>query len=203
VTQRGNHGAATFFEKEDFELYLRLLGIATRRFSAELHAYVLMTNHVHLLMTPLRNDSLSRTLHYVAGTYSRQTNERLQRTGAVWGSRFWSTLIEADEYCLACYRYIELNPVRAGIVTTPGRYRWSSYDSNACGASSSLVVPHATYLALGNSAAKRTLAYQALFESALSDSMIEDIRSGTRKGAPIGGVRFREGFERIQRASGR
>jgi putative transposase len=175
-----------------------MLAIATKRFAGDLHAYVLMTNHVHLLITPLRRDSLSRILHYVAGTYSRGINERIGRTGAMWGSRFWSTPVEADEYCLACYRYIELNPVRAGMVTAPGDYRWSSYQTNACGMPSSLVVPHATYLALGRSADGRTLAYQTLFDATLSKSVVDDIRNGTRRGQPIGRVQFRERFERTE-----
>jgi putative transposase len=195
ITQRGTHGAPTFFEREDFELYLRLLAIAIDRFAAELHAYVLMTNHVHLLMTPLSNDSLSRVLHYVAGTYSRELNHRLARDGAVWGSRFWSTPVEADEYCLCCYRYIELNPVRAAMVTDPGGYPWSSYRTNARGAPSSLILPHPTYLALSGTAAARNAAYRKLFDCALSESAIDDIRKGTRRGQPIGSLRFRERFE--------
>jgi putative transposase len=172
-----------------------LLSIASNRFAAEIHAYVLMTNHVHILITPLLSDSLSRTLQYVAGTYSREVNERLHRTGAVWGSRFWSAPIEADEYCLSCYRYIELNPVRAGMVNAPGDYPWSSHQTNAWGAPSSLIAPHATYLALGGSAHGRCAAYRSLFDTALSELVVGDIREGTRGGHPIGSVRFRERFE--------
>ncbi|HET8696402.1 MAG TPA: transposase [Gammaproteobacteria bacterium] len=199
VTQRGSHGATTFFAREDFELYLRLLAIATNRFGAELHAYVLMTNHVHLLITPRHSDSLSRTMQYAAGVYSRQVNERLGRTGAVWGSRFWSAPIEADGYCLACYRYIELNPVRARMVTSPASYPWSSYGANGLGTSSTLIVPQATYLALGSTVTARSAAYRRLFEVPLSESVLDDIRNGTRRGLPTGSLRFRERFEASKR----
>lgn len=154
-----------------------------------------MTNHVHLLMTPLVNGSLSRTLQYVAGTYGRVINQRLGRSGAVWGSRFWSAPIEADEYCLACYRYIELNPVRAGMVTRAADYEWSSHQANAWGAPSSLIVPHPTYLALGGSPATRNSAYRSLFDTGLSEIAVADIRNGTRGGQAIGSVRFRERFD--------
>jgi putative transposase len=185
VTQRGPDGAATFFDAQNFVSYIRLLEIAAQRYETAVHAFVLMTNHVHLLLTPMRPDGLSRTLQYVAGTYSKGVNERLHRTGTLWGSRFRSMPVETDEYCLACYRYIELNPVRAGMVREPAAYPWSSYRANALGEPSSLLVQHPTYLALGTTPTARCTGYRTLFEECLPLTVVDRIRSGTRRGLPV------------------
>jgi REP-associated tyrosine transposase len=196
VTHRGNDGAPTFFGPQNYESYLRLLELAAQRYGTVVHAYVLMTNHVHLLLTPREPNSLSRTLQYVASIYSGHINERFGRTGTLWGPRFRSTPIDADEYCLACYRYIELNPVRAGIASAPSDYRWSSYRINGLGEISTLVVPHPTYLALGGSVATRREAYRNLFQHGLSAITLDRIRRGTRRGLPTGAAGFRDKLER-------
>lgn len=182
VTQRGNDGAVTFFEPGDFENYLRLLEIAARRYETQIHAYVLMSNHVHLLLTPQHADGLSRTLQYVAAVYSGHVNQRLGRTGTLWGPRFRSAPVATDEYSLACHRYIELNPVRAGLAANPGSYPWSSFHTNALGEASSLLIPHATYLALGTSMDARRAAYRRLFDETLPASVVNDIRLAIRRG---------------------
>src|SRR5262249_33627655 len=188
VTQGGADGAATFFDGLDFVSYIRLLEIAARRYETDVHAFVLMSNHVHLLLTPRRSDGLSRTIQYVSGIYSSGVNERLHRSGALWGARFRSMPVETDEYCLACYRYIELNPVRAGMADEPAVYPWSSYRANALGQPSTLLVPHATYLALGATSAARCAAYRTLFQECLPLRVVDHIRSGTRKGSAVGHV---------------
>ena len=160
LVQRGNNRSATFFEDQDYREYLRLLQLAARRWESRVHAYALMTNHVHLLVTPMIPGGVSKLLQYVGSQYVTWLNRRLERSGTLWEGRFRSSPIESDRYCLACYRYIELNPVRAGLVRHPEDYRWSSYRANACGRASSLVAAHPTFLSLGETSADRRRRYR-------------------------------------------
>jgi len=144
-----------------------------------------MTNHVHLLMTPTRPDGISRTMHGVAGGYSRKLNERFGRQGQLWEGRFRSSLINSEHYCLSCYRYIELNPVRAGMVASPADYRWSSHRENSGQRSLRIVEPHECFLALGDSSS-RFENYRKLVAEALPAADVTTIRNGLRLGVPIG-----------------
>ena len=185
VVHRGNHRERVFFDDADCRDYLQLLALMSARYETRVHAYVVMSNHVHLLMTPERPDGVSRTIQHTASGYSRGINDRLGRKGTLWEGRFRSSLIASDFYCLACYRYIEMNPVRAGMVASPADYRWSSHLENVGRRSGTIIEPHASYLALARSREERHRSYQALFEEDLTPLAIATIRIGTRKGLPI------------------
>lgn len=133
VIQRGNNRDVIFVAEADYRFYLDKLKDACDRMGCEVHAYVLMTNHVHLLMTPYEENSLGRVMQSLGRRYVQYFNYRYRRTGTLWEGRYRATLIDAESYLLTCYRYIELNPVRAGMVSHPGDYPWSSYRSNALG----------------------------------------------------------------------
>jgi putative transposase len=128
IVQRGNDREACFFEQDNYRFYLQCLGEACRRYAVSLHAYVLMTNHVHLLMTPSTAEGVSRVMQLVGNRYVQYINRSYGRTGTLWEGRHRSSLVDAEHYLLRCYRYIELNPVRAKIVSHPGEYRWSRTD---------------------------------------------------------------------------
>ncbi|WP_312706314.1 transposase [Stenotrophomonas sp.] len=145
VVQRGNNRQAVFFSNRDPALYLGLLRDCANEHCCSIHAYVLMGNHVHLLVTPDAPGGMSRMMQAVNRIYVRHVNERERRTGSLWEGRFHSTVIDTDRYLLACQRYIELNPVRAGMVAHPGDYRWSSYRANAQGRANALLVPHSAF----------------------------------------------------------
>ncbi len=142
LVQRGNNRQAVFYDDSDYRAYLGWLVEGAQRYGCAIHAYVLMTNHVHLLLTPRDRDSISRLLQYVGRRYVAYVNHRYGRTGTLWEGRFKASVIDASEYLLRCYRYIELNPVRAGMVDSPRGYRWSSYRANAQGAADPAVSPH-------------------------------------------------------------
>ena len=134
VIQRGNNRQATFFSDEDYMRYLADLKSACDQHQCEVHAYVLMTNHVHLLMTPHNGDGIAKTMQSLGRRYVVYINQTYRRTGTLWEGRYKAALIDSENYLLTCYRYIELNPVRAeGMVDHPGKYRWSSYRANALG----------------------------------------------------------------------
>ncbi len=156
-----------------------------------MYAYVLMTNHVHLLAAPEREDSIPRALQALGRRYVRYVNDTYRRTGTLWEGRYRAALIDSEEYFLSCCRYIELNPVRAGIVRHPSRYRWSSYASHARGTADRLVTQHALYRALGRSDVERRAAYRRLCRDALDAGFLEDIRNTTNGGWVLGNERFK------------
>ena len=140
VIQRGNNRESCFFDAEDYRCYLDALGHASKQCGCAVHAYILMTNHVHLLVTQERRDGVSAMMQSLGRRYVRYINDRHRRTGTLWEGRYKAALVDSERYLLACYRYIELNPVRAGMVELPGRYPWSSYRYNALGMPDSLVI---------------------------------------------------------------
>ncbi len=164
------------------------------------HAYVLMTNHMHLLATPSRPDSVPRTLQSLGRRYVRHINTTYRRTGTLWEGRYRATAIDSDRYLIACCRYIELNPVRAHMVAAPGDYRWSSHHALARGANDPLVTPHLLYDCLGADPERRQAAYRELFASALDTEFIEDLRRATQGGWALGDAGFKR---RIAQALGR
>ena len=186
LIQRGNNRGAVFVDGEDFARYLRVLQAASRKTGCEVHAYVLMSNHVHLLATPGDGRGAARMIQRVGTWYVRYFNERHGRTGTLWEGRFRSTLIDSERYLLACMRYIELNPVRAGIVDDPAAYRWSSFRGNAWNASDPLLAPHAAYRALGRSAFEQRAAYLRLFDAPLDPDLMDAIRRAERTGTVLG-----------------
>jgi len=154
--------------------------------------YVLMTNHVHLLITPFSEASLGKTLQMLGRYYVQYFNYCYRRTGTLWEGRYKATLIDSESYLLTCMRYIELNPVRAGMVADPVDYPWSSYRFNAQGQADSLVMPHFEWHRLGNNDNERQAAYRALFNQALSETQINEIRDATNKAWVLGDGRFKE-----------
>jgi len=195
VIQRGNNRQATFFSEDDYYKYLEVLARAAVEYACEIHAYVLMTNHIHLLVTPLNEDSLSLMMQAIGRTYVRYINATYQRSGTLWEGRFKSALVESDQYLLICSRYIELNPVRAGMVKAPNQYKWSSNRSNALGKVDPCLTQHDVYRRLGKSAALRQQAYKALFKNHLDTAALNLIRENTQQGSLIGDTRFQEEIE--------
>lgn len=192
VILRGNNRGIIFAADEDYRLFLDCLRDAASRYGCATHAYVLMTNHVHFLMTPDREGGISKTLQSVGRRYVQYFNYTYGRTGTLWEGRYKATLIDSEGYLLTCYRYIELNPVRAAMVAHPRDYPWSSYRWHAEGKSNELVTDHALYLALGRSDAERQAAYRALFRAHIGEATLAAIREATNKAWALGDDRFRD-----------
>jgi putative transposase len=190
VIQRGNDRAPCFHDDADRRRYLSVVAEMALRYGCALHAYVLMTNHVHLLVTPDALGAMSSMMQGIGRRYVAEFNVRHGRTGTLWEGRFKSCLVDSEGYVLACYRYIEMNPVRAGIVSDPSEYAWSSHAANL-GNPSILVRPHDAYLALGATSDARTRAYHELFADALTDTQLRDIRLYVQQQRALGTDRFR------------
>ena len=199
VIQRGNDRQACFFDCSDYQSYLSLLDEAAARHRCEVHAYVLMTNHVHLLATPRVPDGISRMMQAIGRRYVQQINALYGRTGTLWGGRYKATVVGSENYVLTCYRYIELNPVRAGMVAEPGEYRWSSYRCHGLGRLDGNIADHEAYLGLGRTASVRQSAYRKLFREMLGNDEISQIRRSTQLGWPLGNDRFKSEIEAMQR----
>lgn len=198
--QRGNNREPIFAAHEDYGFYRECLLDAVKTQDCAIHAYVLMTNHVHLLLTPHEPDSLSRLFQSVGRRYVQYFNFTYQRSGTLWEGRYRATVIDAERYLLTCMRYIELNPVRAGMVEHPVDYPHSSYGANAQGAPDALVTPHPLYRRLGRDEQACQAAYRQLFRARLSKADLEALRQSTHKGWALGNDRFRA---RIEALSGR
>jgi putative transposase len=192
IIQRGNNRQAVFFGDGDYRVYLDTLQHAATTRGCAIHAYVLMTNHVHLLLTPERTEGPSRLMQAVGRRYVRHVNGGYRRTGTLWEGRYKSALIDSERYLLICSRYIELNPVRAGMVDRPDDYRWSSYRCNATGRRDEVTQPHPLYSRLGGDAEQRQASYRALFAGHLDEAVLTSIRQGTEAGEVIGNDRFRD-----------
>ncbi len=192
VIQRGNNRCVTFAAPEDYGFYLDCLSASARSFGCDIHAFVLMTNHVHLLATPRVAGGVSKMMQSIGRRYVRYFNQAYKRTGTLWEGRYKATLIDSETYLLACSRYIELNPVRAKMVEAPGDYPWSSFAAHALGKPLGLLSFHPLYLRLGATPRDRQSAYLALFDQALGSEMLGNIRDATNKGWALGGKRFKE-----------
>jgi len=197
IVQRGHNREACFFGDDDRQAYLHWLGESLSATGCLLHAYVLMTNHVHLLVTPPEAGAVARLMISLGRRYVQYINRTCRRTGTLWDSRYKSSLVDAEAYLLCCQRYIELNPVRAGMVNDPGAYGWSSYRCNGEGQADRLLTPHAVYLALGADANSRLEAYRALFRSPSDAEALTSIRQGVQQNQPVGSPRFLDTIERM------
>lgn len=184
-----------FYAEDDYQFYLHCLEELAIKFGCAVHAYVLMTNHVHLLLTPERPDSASLLMKHLGQRYVQYINRTYKRSGTLWEGRFRSCLTQTEAYVLACYRYIELNPVRAGMVNMPQDYRWSSYHANALGETSSLITPQDEYRRLAIDENERLEAYRALFKVHLDEEVVGQIRSATNGNYALGGERFQREIE--------
>ncbi len=197
IVQRGHDRQPVFVESEDYEFYLCNFAEIKAELSIRLHAYCLMTNHLHLIVTPdLDGGSISKLMRVVAARQTRRVNKLEMRTGTLWEGRFKASLIDTEQYLLACYRYIELNPVRAAIVTEPEDYRWSSYRCHAAMATNPILDAHETYDALGKSRAERALAYRRFVSDGVSKTELSLIRAAVQRNQLTGGKQFQEAIER-------
>ncbi len=192
VILRGNNRAEIFCAEVDYRFYLDKLEQACAKHGCSVHAYVLMTNHVHLLITPQHEHSLGKAMQMLGRYYVQFYNYCYRRTGTLFEGRYKATLVDSESYLLTCMRYIELNPVRAGMVDGPADYQWSSYGANALGQVDWLVAPHVEYLRLGASEATRQSAYRDLFKHHIPEESINDIRDATNKAWVLGNDRFKQ-----------
>lgn len=195
VIQRGNNRDATFFSEQDYQFYLECLYDASLKYHVDIHAYVLMTNHVHLLMTPLEKDSISLLMQSIGRRYVQYINKEYRRTGTLWESRHKASLVDSEKYLLLCSRYIELNPVNANMVKHPSGYKWTSYLHNTQGKPNRLISAHETYNRLGLCDTERQRAYAALFENRLDSNDVKVIRNAVQFSMPTGDTNFKRQIE--------
>ncbi len=195
VIQRGNNRAACFFSDIDRRLYLKCLADAARRRGCAIHAYALMTNHVHLLLTPEKTGSTSLMLQDLGRKYVPVVNRHHDRTGTLWEGRFRSNLVDSETYLLTCHRYIELNPVRAGMVARPADYPWTSHRHYARTNIDPMVKEHRVFTELGSTAEDRCHNFLELFGSQVNDAELDQLRTAVNKGWALGSDAFLDRME--------
>jgi putative transposase len=193
IIQRGNNRNACFFGDSDRLCYLGVLGTLAPQFDCAVHAYVLMGNHVHLLLTPGTDEGASLLMANVGQRYVQYINRTYRRVGSLWQGRFRSCLVDTDSYFLRCQRYVELNPVRAGIVSRPEDYPWSSHRANGLGVPDALVTPHACYFGLGADAGERQARYRSIV---VEQEFVDFVRKAASAGYAVGSDEFRSDLER-------
>ena len=192
IVQRGHSREPVFFEDGDYQAYLGWLEEAAERYGCDIHAYVLMTNHIHILATPRDKQSVSRMMQYIGRRYVPYINFTYGTSGSLWEGRFKASLISDEQYLLTCMRYIELNPVRANMVNSPGYYRWSSYRYNAQDKGDMLVTEHPIYTAMGRTKATRCENYKSLFKAHIDNDQLKSIRAAWQTGTPLGDDIFQD-----------
>ena len=195
VTQRGINKGAIFLDAEDRYHFRRLLRRALRDHGIALHAFVLMDNHFHLLLTPDAVGTLSRAMGWVGQSYVQAFNLRHKRCGALWQGRFKSCLVQSERYLLTVMRYIELNPVRAAMVNTPEDYRWSSVHTHLARACDPLITPHPLYLAMGHDQTERVLAYKQWLDAGIAPEDLQHLRAYASQERALGDERFQRMVE--------
>jgi putative transposase len=191
ILQRGHRDQVLFRRERDFQFYLDSLDSAAQCHGGDVHAYVVMGDHVHLLITPHAEESLARILQQVGRSYARYLNSAYRRSGALWDGRYKAAIIDSKHFLLACYRYIELDPVRCHRVAQPGDYPWSSYRAHAEGISNPMLHDHPLYQALGPTLGTRCDAYRASFHPVRDESAMEAIQAATLSDWVLGGDRFK------------
>ena len=193
VIQRGNNRQITFTREQDMIAYAGWLKEYADKFEVDIHAWVLMTNHVHLLLTPYSTDATSKLMQALGRMYVRYFNKEYRRSGTLWEGRFKSFLVQNERYLLECHRYIELNPVTANMVNHPREYKWSSYRTNALGKPSTIcTTPHPEYLKLGSSVTDRLENYRSLFTAHITPEANKRIRRSIQSGFVLGNERFEQ-----------
>jgi len=200
IIQRGNNRQACFFHDDDYRIYLDWLLEYSRKTDCTVHAYALMTNHVHLLLTPNDKGSAGSLMKRLGQRYVQYINRTYKRSGTLWEGRFRSCIAQEDNYLLHCQRYIELNPVRADMVDHPADYPWSSYRANAQGESCKVIKPHFMYEGLGLTDTARQENYRELFRHDMEPGLVDQIRKATNGNFVLGDNRFQE---EISKALGR
>lgn len=197
IIQRGNNRQKSFFTDSDYLVYLDLLCRGAKSARCAVHAYVLMTNHVHILATPQDEHGPGMMMKAVGERYVRYLNERYGRSGTLWDGRYRSCLIEDETYLLVCHRYIELNPVRAGMVSHPSLYRWSSHKCNAHAETDQIITPHRLFTSLHSDELARRHAYRELFSVAVKHSDVAQLRDATNNNYACGSAKFYETMGRL------
>jgi putative transposase len=197
VIQRGNNREPCFFAEEDYRRYLDDLSESASKFHCRFHAYILMTNHVHLLVTPMMESGISQMMQALGRRYVYYVNKTYKRTGTLWESRYKSSLIDSDHYLLTYMRYIELNPVRANMVNHPSEYKWSSYHANAQGSVDQLIEPHPLYLELDDDPVKRQEVYRELFRHHMDNDLLHEIRESLNHELVLGRSYFKDKIEEM------
>jgi REP-associated tyrosine transposase len=197
IIQRGNNRQTIFFADDDYHYFLDCLQLAKMKYACRIYAYVLMTNHVHLLVEPAHGENLSRLMQSVGRRYVRYINIKYRRSGTLWEGRFKSAVVSRDEHLMQCSRYIEMNPVRAGLVSQPAEYRWSSYRFRALGIADQLLDPDPWYRALAEEVVEQQRIYREWVASRIPNEEWYRIRNATQKGRVIGGDAFRKEVEEI------
>lgn len=192
VIQRGNNRQPIFVTTRDYEFYLEKLLQAVSEHECQIHAYVLMTNHVHLLVSPTRVDSLGKMMQMLGRYYVQYFNYNYQRTGTLWEGRYRACLISSEQYLFTCMRYIEQNPLRAKMVEKPWEYHWSSYHHNALGKTDPLIQPHLEYCNLGQTPEEQQKNYQSLFANPLELEILREVREATNKCWTLGDSKFKQ-----------
>jgi putative transposase len=185
-----------FRDPDDHQHFLSWLKDAAKLYKVAIHAYVLMPDHLHILATPADAEGLARMMQWAGRHYVPYFNRKYQRAGTLWQGRFKATVIEAASYLLLCSRFIELNPVRDGLVSNPLDYRWSSYTHHVGSEPDPLVVDHMIYWSLGNTPFQREAAYKQLTEQALTLSEMQDLRDSVHKGWVLGSEAFKNELEK-------
>lgn len=197
VVQRGNNRQVCFAKDADIAAYANWLFEYSERYGVRVHSWVFMTNHTHLLMTADSDTGISKLMQTLGRMYVRYFNHTYDRTGALFEGRYRSSIVQEDRYLLNCQRYIELNPVRAGMVKDPGDYRWSSYRAHAFGTPVKLWAPHSTYLALGATSSDRQTNYREYFSTELAETAVAKIRACINKGLVLGTDKFRQQVDEL------
>lgn len=191
IIQRGNNRQACFYADDDYQIYLQWLKEYADKTECNIHAYVLMTNHVHLLVSTEKTEAVGAMMKALGQRYVQYINKTYKRTGTLWEGRYKSCPTQAETYLLACQHYMELNPVRANMVNHPAEYKWSSYAANAQGADSEIIKIHSLYEALGMDAASRQAAYRELFRYQLDNGLVDEIRKATNGNYALGNDLFK------------
>ena len=195
VVVRGHNRDPVAVDRQDFRFLYQCLSQAAKRYRLTVHAWVLMHNHIHLLTTPADEQGLPQAMQSLGGRYAQHFNHRYQRSGSLWEGRYKAALIDSERYMLCCYRYIELNPVRAGLADRPQDYPYSSFHHNGLGKPDPLVTPHVIYQQL---TADSLEAYRALFEQIVPNKELNEIRAATEKGFGLGRPEFLRRLAQLQ-----
>jgi putative transposase len=197
VIQRGNNREPCFLAEMDYRRYLEDLQTVAEKYRCRLHAYVLMTNHVHLLLTPMEDQGIGEMMQALGRRYVYYVNKTYRRTGTLWEGRYKASLVDSEAYLLTCMRYIELNPVRAGMVNHAGEYKWSSYGANAQGRDDVLLSSHPLYTALGPNPEARQQTYRELFRHHVDAAQLHEIRDALNHELVLGRSYFKDKIEAL------
>lgn len=197
VLQRGNNKNVIFFSEQDYTFFLDVLQEAKSKHPCYIYSYCFMKNHFHLLIEPKEKDNISLLMKLLGAKYVHYINRTYKRTGTLWEGRYRCSMIDRELYFLTCLRYIEMNPVRAGIVSLPELYRWSSYRVRAFGENNQIIDLDPWYKGLGKDAQERQFIYRKFFRNSLPDSNLDLIREKTNRNRIIGDTYFTEQIEKI------